>query len=96
MTNVEKYLGYSKLTAECEGYYFDESTMKSFKSRIGKILKNSEDEIIFITSEKYYVTRLYSVRVLKRLEGKTSVTHWTDKKFSSSAKAIAYYKKESK
>jgi hypothetical protein len=100
MTNIEKYLGYSKLTSEYKGYFFSDSTMKFFKSRVGKILKYSEDEIVFITSEKYndknFDSRVYSIRVLKRYEGEPHISNWVDMKFPSSAKAIAYYKRESK
>jgi hypothetical protein len=100
MTNVQKYLGVSRLTTEYKGWFFNTSNMRFFKSRIGKILKHSEDEIVFITSEKYndenFDSRFYSIRVLKRHEGVPHVSNWVDMKFPSSAKAIAYYKKESK
>jgi hypothetical protein len=97
MNNAEKYLGYSKLTSEYEGFFFSDINMKIFKSRVGKILKSTDEEIIFITSEKYedkdFGLRLYSIRVLKRFEGRPDIRDLTDEKFPSSAKAIAYYKK---
>jgi hypothetical protein len=95
MTNVQSYLGISKLTSEYDGYFFDDNNIKLFKIRVGKILKNSEDEIVFITSEKFE-SRVYSIRVLKRHEGVPYVSNWVDMKFPSSDEAIAYYKKESK
>jgi hypothetical protein len=91
MTKAEKYLGVSKLTAEYDGNFFNDDFLKDFKIEIGKVLKSSEKEIIFITSEKYNGIDIYFIKVLARFEGTLKVMNWTEKVFPSSDNAIKYY-----
>jgi hypothetical protein len=96
MNNAEKYLGESKLTNDYRGFYFCDIEKKAYKRRIGKILKHTEEEIVFITSEKNLDTRIYIINVLKRFDDMVYVFEWTDKIFPNSAKAIRYYKAATK
>jgi hypothetical protein len=91
-TNVEKYLGRSKLTADYKGDFFDEENVKYLKLKVKKILKSSNDEIIFVTSEKYY-KRVFVIRTLRRLDENPQVVKWENVSFPALADAIAYYEK---
>jgi hypothetical protein len=96
MNNAEKYLGESKLTSDYKGFFFSDIERISFKRRIGKILKHTEEEIVFITSEKNLDSRIYIINVLRKFDGMSHVFDWTDKIFPNSAKAIRYYKAATK
>jgi hypothetical protein len=94
MTKAEKYLGRSKLTAKCDDGFFDDDFMKRRKLKIGKVLKSTNEEIIFLTSEQILDSRIHMIKVLRRFNQKPCVFDWSVLKFSTSEEAIEFYKKE--
>jgi hypothetical protein len=94
MTKAEKYLGRSKLTAKCDDGFFDDDFMKRRKLKIGKVLKSTNEEIVFLTSEQILDSRIYMIKVLRRISRKPCVYNWSILKFSTSEEAIDFYEEE--
>jgi hypothetical protein len=94
MTKAEKYLGRSKLTARCYDGFFDDDFMTRLKIKIDRVLKSTNEEIIFLTSEQILDTRIYMIKVLRRINRKPCVYNWSILKFSTSEEAIDFYEEE--
>jgi hypothetical protein len=95
MTNIENCLGVSRLTADYRGSFFDINKMKIFKRKFIKILKSSDEEIIFITREKHK-KRVFVIRVLKRFDDIPRVVEWTNEYFPTLVDAVAFYEEAAK
>jgi hypothetical protein len=45
--SIKKYLGDTKLTSEFRGNFFNSKLLRKMDIRIGKVLKNTDEEAIF-------------------------------------------------
>jgi hypothetical protein len=91
MTNIQKYLGVSKLTTAYKGVFFDDKTIEENKLEIGKVIKTTNKEIVFVSSEETNGKRVYSLGTLVRVNRKPQVMEYADRRFSSSEEAIVYF-----
>jgi hypothetical protein len=91
MTNVQKYLGVSKLTEEYDDNFFDDKNIETRGIKVEKILKSSSSRIIFLTSEKTPDGRIYTIHTLKRFRKKPRISVLIDPVFSTAEEAIKYF-----
>jgi hypothetical protein len=90
MTNAEKYLGHNSLTAAYKGEFFDDFYMDFFDTKIGKVLRFDNKEVVFLVFRKGSGV---SIHVLKKSGGEVTREYWVEKWFSSEDQAIDYYEK---
>jgi hypothetical protein len=92
MKNIEKYLGNTKLTSDFRGNYFDSKFLRKLDIRIGKVLKNDDEEAIFLVSKKGVNKRIYRINILKRVDDDVpGVYDFVNMEFETPFKAIKYY-----
>jgi hypothetical protein len=93
INNIRKYLGNTKLTSEYRGDFFDSKFLRKLDIRIGKVLKNDDEEAIFVVSRKGKDDkRVYNLEILKRVEGNTpGVFSFVNIDFETPNKAAKYY-----
>jgi hypothetical protein len=95
--SIKKYLGDTKLTSEFRGNFFNSKLLRKMDIRIGKVLKNDDEEAIFLVSKKGVNKRVYRIKVLRKVDDDIpGVYDFVNIEFETPFKAIKYYKSVAK